>query len=205
MPSMVRCASRFLPSYIWPGGRIAEPSPLATFQLRTAGGAPEALGAAVKSAVHAMDPRISLEFTTLALRVGKSLEREQPDGVLSAISACSPSRLAAIGLYGTMADRVARRRNEIGLRIALGAHPAQVSRKVLTEAARMILVGLAAGVAATLGALPVPGELPLRSHSERSLTLAIAAALLLGTGLLASYLPARRASGIDPIAALRRE
>jgi len=186
-------------------GQNEQPSPLATLQLRTLAGAPEALTPAVKSAVAGIDPRISLEFTTLALRVGKSLEREQLMASLSAIFGGLALTLAAIGLYGTMADRVARRRNEIGLRIALGARPKQIRRRVLAEATGMILAGLAGGMAATLAVSRFLASFLYGLTPDDPLTLAIAAAVLFGTGLAAAYLPARGASGIDPIAALRRE
>jgi putative ABC transport system permease protein len=171
-------------------GQNEQPSPLATFQLRTVAG---------------IDPRISLEFTTLALRVGKSLEREQLMASLSAIFGGLALTLAAIGLYGTMAHRVARRRNEIGLRIALGAHPEQIRRRVLAEATGMILVGLAGGMAATLAVSRFLASFLYGLAPNDPLTLAITAAVLFGTGLAAAYLPAHCASGIDPISALRRE
>jgi ABC-type antimicrobial peptide transport system permease subunit len=113
--------------------------------------------------------------------------------------------IAAIGLYGVMAFIVAQRTQEIGIRMALGAQPAHVRRAVLWNAARLLLFGLAIGLAA---AAAVAGRLEglLFQVQPHDLTVYAAASLvLLAAGLTAAYLPARRASRVDPVVARRAE
>ena len=120
----------------------AIPSPYANFELRTAGGAPTALIAGAKSAIAQVDRGISIEFTTLANQVDASIERERLLAVLSGSFGALALSLAMIGLYGVMSYNVARRRNEIGIRIALGAEQTRLLRMVLGEAALLIGAGL---------------------------------------------------------------
>jgi ABC-type antimicrobial peptide transport system permease subunit len=113
--------------------------------------------------------------------------------------------LAAIGLYGLLAYSVARRIPEIGVRLALGATPAHIARRVLLEALALVAAGLALGVpvvfwAKSLAANAINGLPVSNSHP-----LILSGLTLFAAALLAGYLPARRAAKLDPIAALRQD
>jgi putative ABC transport system permease protein len=113
--------------------------------------------------------------------------------------------LAAIGLYGVLSYGIARRRGELAIRIALGAEPGRVITMVLHETALLILGGLVVGGALTYGASRVIKSQLFGVTPQDPLTLAMAVGLLLLVALSAVYLPARRASKIDPMSALRGE
>jgi ABC-type antimicrobial peptide transport system permease subunit len=111
--------------------------------------------------------------------------------------------LAAIGLYGVMSFLVEQRTAEIGVRMALGATPAAISRLVLGEAARWILIGAAAGVAVSLWTARFIERMLFQAAPHDPATLAAASAVLLGVALLAAWIPSRRAASLDPMQALR--
>jgi predicted permease len=113
--------------------------------------------------------------------------------------------LAAAGIFGVISYSVACRTHEIGIRMALGATPANVLRQILGESARFMLVGLAAGVAVALGVTRLLASLLFAVRPADPLTFCGVAILLISAALLASYIPARRAMRVDPIAALRHE
>jgi ABC-type antimicrobial peptide transport system permease subunit len=113
--------------------------------------------------------------------------------------------LAAAGLYGVMAYSVSQRTREIGIRMALGAQPRDVLGATLRHGLGLTIAGLAAGIAAALALAPLVSSLLVRLSASDPRTFAQAAAVLIGVALVASYLPARRATKVDPQAALRRE
>jgi predicted permease len=113
--------------------------------------------------------------------------------------------LAAIGLYGVIAFLVTQRTQEIGVRMALGARPASVLRLVLGRSARLAAIGIAIGLLAALAAGPILGSLLFGVRPRDPLTLATAGVVLFLLSLTASYLPARRATRVDPVVALRAE
>jgi putative ABC transport system permease protein len=113
--------------------------------------------------------------------------------------------LATISLYGVMSYNVARRRNEIGIRMALGAEQGLVLRMVLGEVALLVGVGLAAGLGAALASTRLLASFLYGLSPADPVTLALAAVLLAAVAALAGYLPARRASRLDPMVALREE
>ena len=119
-------------------------------------------------------------------------------GILAAL-------LAAIGLYGVMSYNVARRRNEIGIRMALGAEQARVLRMVLGEVSLLIVIGIAAGLGVALATTRFVASFLYGLSPNDPLTLFLAAAALAGVAFVAGYLPARRASLVDPMTALREE
>jgi macrolide transport system ATP-binding/permease protein len=113
-----------------------------------------------------------------------------------------------VGLYGTMSYTVARRTGrtgEIGIRMALGAQRTTVVRTVLLEVLVLAAAGLAVSVPAALGASRFVGSFLFAMKPNDPLTLTLSVAILLGSALLAGYVPARRASRIDPMTALRHE
>jgi putative ABC transport system permease protein len=113
--------------------------------------------------------------------------------------------LASIGIYGVLAYSVAQRTSEIGLRMALGAQPHQVLRLVLRQGMLLALVGAIVGVLVALPVARLASGLLYGVNATDPLTYAAITLLLMGVALLACYLPARRATRIDPLVALRVE
>jgi putative ABC transport system permease protein len=124
---------------------------------------------------------------------------------LVAIFALVGLALAAIGIYGVMAYVVAERTHELGLRVALGATARDVVTMVLRETLALAAVGLAAGLAGALAATRLIGTLLFGIAPTDPATFAAIAAVIAGTALAASYVPARRAMRVDPMVALRHE
>ena len=113
--------------------------------------------------------------------------------------------LASIGLFGLMSYSVARRTNEIGIRLALGAQRLDVLRMVMRESLRMVVIGLAIGLGAALAAGRFIANLLFDLAPTDIVTISLATAVMIGVAALAGYLPARRASRVDPMVALRYE
>jgi putative ABC transport system permease protein len=113
--------------------------------------------------------------------------------------------LTLVGLYGVMAYSVAKRRREIGVRLALGEPRAMVFRMVLGQAALLVLLGIVLGIAATLASGKLLQAYLYGTGARNPLVLVAVCALVAATGLLAAFLPARRAMQLDPSVALRYE
>jgi len=113
--------------------------------------------------------------------------------------------LAAVGIFGVISYSVSRRTHEFGIRMALGAGQNEILRLVLKEALRLALAGVVIGIAAALGLARLISSLLFGVGPADPVTLIVLPVLLVGTGLLAAYLPARRATRADPVAALRSE
>jgi predicted permease len=183
----------------------AKPATSANFEVRTAEGAPTAWISAVKSSIAEVNPDISLRFKSLALQVDESLARERLLATLSGFFGFLALTLAMIGLYGVMSYNVARRQNEIGIRMALGAQHDQVLRMVLREVAVLIAAGLALGSAVSIGSTRLIESFLYGVKPNDPRTLLVAATILAAVATLAGFLPARRASRLDPMTALRDE
>jgi putative ABC transport system permease protein len=166
---------------------------------------PGAVQSAVKLALAGINPDIGFGFHVLRIQIQESLLRERLMATLSAFFAALAGALTAIGLYGVISYMVSRRTNEIGIRMALGAGRAGIMRMILRESAILLAVGLALGAALSLATERAASTLlfGLRPHDPTSL--ALAAGGLAAVTLIASYLPARRAAGLDPMSALREE
>ena len=175
-----------------------------SYELRTAG-PPSTIAPAVTKAVTALNPRITLDFTTLEQQLSRSLTLMRSIATLSGFFGTLAVLLATIGLYGIMAYTVARRRNEIGVRIALGADRSRVMRMVLREVAVIVVVGVVIGTALSLGVTRLVVAFLYGVKPTDAATLGAAGMLLVAVGLLAAALPAWRASRLDPVAALREE
>jgi len=113
--------------------------------------------------------------------------------------------LACVGIYGIMAYSVANRRNEIGIRLALGAQPGQVREMILRESAILTLVGIGAGVGAALGLTRLVKAMLYGIQPNDPASIALGVFILLSVALAASWIPARRAAGVQPMEALRHE
>jgi ABC-type antimicrobial peptide transport system permease subunit len=113
--------------------------------------------------------------------------------------------LCAVGVYGTIGYWVAERSREIGVRMALGATAAVVRRQVVSQGAKVVLVGVVIGVAAAFGSTRLLGTLLFGVKAVDPLVFAAMSVTMIGMGVLASYMPARRASAVDPIEALRSD
>jgi len=182
----------------------ATPGPVMTFAVRST--APSPLVAdQVKSAFADIDPRISLRLTTLAAQVDDSLHLERALGVLAGSFGILAVGLAAMGLYGVVSYTVARRRNEIGVRIALGADGGRILRMIFNDVGWLLVCGLAIGVPLSLSVTRLAASLLYGVTPGDPAALAGAAALMAAAAMAAAFLPARRAARLNPIAALRED
>jgi putative ABC transport system permease protein len=182
-----------------------KPGQFCNFEIRAAAGVPSDLIPAVKSAIGEVNRDVALQFTTLATQIDESLNRERLLATLSGFFGALALLLATIGLYGVMSYNVARRRNEIGIRMALGAEQSRVLRMVLREVAILVGIGLAIGLGLAVATTRFVASFLYGVKSHDPMTLVFAAATLALVGALTGYLPARRASRLDPITALREE
>jgi len=177
-----------------------------SFVVRAARGDAAALAPSVRAAVRSIDPDLPLtRVQTMPEVVRLRMFESRVYGMMFAAFALVALLLASVGLYGVMAYTVAQRTHEVGVRIALGALPADVIKLMVMRGARLIAIGLVIGVpAAFLLAQVLRGALYGVSASDPTTFTAIAV-LLSGVALLASYLPARRAARVEPMVALRTE
>jgi len=113
--------------------------------------------------------------------------------------------LGSVGIYGVLAYVVGRRTSEIGIRMALGARASEVSRLVVRQGGRLVVIGLAIGLIGTLALTRVMEAILFNVSPRDPATYAAVTVLLLAIGLLATYLPARRAASVDPVEALRAD
>ncbi|WP_058187730.1 ABC transporter permease [Terracidiphilus gabretensis] len=165
-----------------------------------------AIADAVQQTIHSIDRSLPItDVTTLDEQVQRSVTNQRVVAQLSIFFGLLAVFLSCIGIYGLMSYIVSQRTNEIGIRMALGAPQSNVRWLVLREIAVMVLVGIAIGVPATLagGRLVTHMLFGLKDNDPASIALAVG--VLLVVGLIAGYFPARRASRVDPMIALRYE
>jgi len=159
----------------------------------------------VAAVVREENPAIVVIFRTMEAQVHDSLVRERLMAALSGFFGGLAALIAAIGLYGVLSYTVARRRNEIGIRMALGASRAQVVAMVMREAAILLAIGLVVGAIAALGAGRAASALLFGLTPHDPSTLAASVVSLAVVAVAASYVPAWRASRLEPTEALREE
>jgi predicted permease len=169
-------------------------------------GDPMALFGSIRSTLHQMDgEQVAYGAQSMEQMISQSLAAQRYSMILLGGFAALALVLASVGIYGVISYVVGQRTQEIGIRMALGAQRVDVLRLVLGHGARMILIGLVAGVAAAAGLTQLMATLLFGVSPTDPLTFAGVAALLVMVALAACYVPARRASLINPITALRCE
>jgi predicted permease len=165
-----------------------------------------ALVAAIRNIVHSLDPNLPVfDIKTFADHIDETLSRERLIALLSGFFSLIALLLAALGLYGVMANAVARRMREIGVRMALGAQAHNVRWLVMRETLFLVAIGIAIGLPAALGATRLIKGFLFGLSVNDPLAIALAVPLMLAVAALAGYLPARRATKIDPMMVLRQE
>ena len=176
-----------------------------TFYVRARGSA-SAIGTSIRQIAQRVDPNLPIfDMKTMTSVVEESLFLERMVAVLSVAFGALATLLAAIGLYGVMSYTVARRTREIGIRMALGAERSSVMWLVLREVALMVGLGVAIGLPLALMLSRIVQSQLFAMSAHDPIALTAAAALLTIIALVAGYLPARRATRVDPMLALRYE
>ncbi len=174
------------------------------FEIRTSAD-PASLARSAGEAIAAVNKNVSLTFVTLESQVDDSLRSEHLLATLSVFFGGLALLLAMIGLYGVLTFRVAQRRKEIGIRIALGAQKRSILRLVLRDVLVLLTAGIVAGIGISFWATRLMRTMLFDLNAHDSKTIILAVAILAGVSLLAAYLPARRAMRVDPMVALRSE
>jgi len=173
---------------------------------RTESDDPLTVVAAIKAQVHAVNPEQPVsQIRTMEQVLGQSLAQRKFSMILIAVFAGISVLLAAIGIAGVMAFLVTQRTQEMGIRMALGAQRSDVLALVLRSGMRMAALGVALGVPAAMGLTRLLSAMLYGVRPGDPLTFALVAAVLVGVALLACWLPARAATRVDPLVALRHE
>jgi putative ABC transport system permease protein len=160
----------------------------------------------LQSTVASVVPAVPIyRLSTMQQKISSTLERSHFDTFLLAIFATTALLLSSVGIYGVLSYMVAQRTRDIGIRMALGASQAQIVCDVLGFGVRLAGIGLAIGLAAASAATRLLSSLLYGVRPTDAITFAAVSLILLVVALIASYLPARRATRVDPIVALRYE
>src|SRR5207248_1316896 len=187
----------------WPHPQLTYPS--MTFVIRTRGPA-ETIAAAARNVIHTLDPQQPIgEVTTMRRLLAKSIARSRFNTALLAVFAFVALALAAVGTYGVMSYAVTQRTHEFGIRMALGARALDVLQLVLRRGMALALIGVGVGLAAAFALTRLLSSLLFEVKATDAFTFSAVPLSLIAIALLASYIPARRATKVDPLVALRYE
>ncbi|HSE30847.1 MAG TPA: ABC transporter permease [Pyrinomonadaceae bacterium] len=181
------------------------PQHLGNLVVRTHG-QPDQIIPSVRQAIRQVNSNVPIDdVVTLSDHIGRSLVQQKLIARLASFFGLLALLLACIGLYGLMSYAVARRTNEIGIRMALGARTANVMWLILRESMTLVVIGIAFGLVTSLLTTKTAKTLLFGLKPNDPLTIALASLLLLAVAVFAGYLPARRAARVDPMTALREE
>jgi putative ABC transport system permease protein len=162
--------------------------------------------ASVREAIHSIDPDLPLaNVETLTTLAADSMSQPRFSMLLLGSFGLLALLLASVGMYGVISYSVTQRTQEIGIRMALGAEGRNVFGMVMGQGARLVGLGIALGLVAALGVTHLLASFLYGVQATDPFTFAVVSLLLVGTALLACYLPARRATRVDPMVALRHE
>jgi ABC-type antimicrobial peptide transport system permease subunit len=190
------------PRYFTPMDQAADIGSTYNFEIRSQH--PGALVEPVRQAVRAYDPNLPInEIRPLAVMISDALNHEQLLAELAVVFGVLALLLASIGLYGVISYTIARRTNEIGIRMALGAARPAILGMVLRETLLLVLAGVAIGVPATLALGRLVASTLFGLSPRDPVTLTAATVILLGVSLIAGAIPGARATQVDPTEALR--
>ncbi len=192
------------PTVYYALSQITQPWSSINFALR-AEGSPPALIPSVKAALAEIEPRFSLDLRMLQQQLDEAVRLSRMLAMLSGFFGSLALLLAAIGLYGIIAYSVARRRKEIGVRIALGATHTRIIRMVLGEVGRLVVTGVAIGALLSLAVTRLVAKFLYGVEQNDPATLALSFLTLAAVALGAALMPAWRAARLDPMVALRDE
>jgi predicted lysophospholipase L1 biosynthesis ABC-type transport system permease subunit len=188
----------YLPFWDWPPWQ-------ASVVVRTAGD-PRAVASGVQRVIRNQDSLIGIpEAATMREILDSAVAPRRFLTWLGMLFALAATCLAALGLYGVVSLAAARRRHEIGVRMALGAREGEVVRMVVSSAVALALAGVAAGLAGALAVTRLLASLLYDVRPADPASFAIVSMVLTGVAVLASFIPARRAARVDPLAAIRYE
>jgi putative ABC transport system permease protein len=187
----------------WPHPELSYP--FMTFVIRTHGQAAN-IAAAARNVIHTLDPQQPLgDVNTMEHLLAKSIARSRFNTVLLAVFALVALTLAAVGTYGVMSYAVTQRTHEIGIRMALGAGARDVLQLVLRRGMTLAIIGVLVGLAGAFALTRLMTSLLFEVKPTDATTFAAVSLSLIVVALLACYIPARRATKVDPLVALRYE
>jgi putative ABC transport system permease protein len=194
----------YLPFMYFPSTQEEKPGPYDQILIRSSLPLTSLIGS-LKESVGSMNPGINLEFKVLKTRIHESLLQDELMATLSGFFGFLAALLAAIGLYGVISYMVVQRTKEIGIRMAIGAERVDVLKLILNEATVLTVTGLVIGAGLALGAAQAAKSLLYGLKPRDPITLLAAVVVLSAVAAFASFLPAYRASKLDPLIALRYE
>jgi ABC-type antimicrobial peptide transport system permease subunit len=193
----------------WPAmvnNRFSPVTRTVTFVIRSERAGTQGFLDEVRQAVWSVNSNLPLaDVRTMQTVYDKSLARTSFTLVMLGIAGAMAMALGIIGIYGVISYTVSQRRREIGIRVALGAQGSDVLQMVLSQGAKMALAGVAIGMVAALGLTRLLANLLFGVSAVDPITFGAVAVLLTGVALAACYLPARRATKVDPMVALRHD
>ncbi len=190
-----------IPATVYVDAAQASRPPTGAYIVRGAG-----IAGIVDSALKRVDGKLrATDVRTLDENLSRSILRERMLGTLSGLFGALSLILVSVGVYGVMAFQVARRQKEIGIRMALGARPVQVTGMVLAETAVPVGAGVAIGVVGALGVTRLAEKMLYGVAPTDPVTFAGASVILILLALLAAYVPSRRAARLSPVETLRCE